>query len=55
MAKTPKELRPKSTEPYHKQETARNMTEDTMQAAWKDITDNGYTAEDGEERTAACR
>ena len=34
MAKTPK-----STEPYSKQETSRRMTEDTMQAAWKDITE----------------
>ena len=40
MAKTPKDLRPKSTEPYSKQETStRRMTEDTMQPAWKDITE----------------
>ena len=39
MAKTPK--RPKSTELYSKQETSttRIMTEDTMQATWKDITE----------------
>ena len=40
MAKTQKDLRPKSTEPYSKQETStRRMAEETMQAAWKDITE----------------
>ena len=39
MVKTPKELKPKSTEPYLKQETARKMMEDTMQSAWIDITE----------------
>ena len=40
MAKTPKDLRPKWTEPYSKQETStRKMPEETMQAAWKDITE----------------
>ena len=36
MDKTPKELRPKSKEPYSKQETStiRIMTEDIMQAVW---------------------
>ena len=53
MAKTPKELRPKSTEPYHKQETARNMTEDTMQAAWKDITERLQRMERKELQQAA--
>ena len=53
MAKTPKEFRPKSTEPYHKQETARNMTEDTMQAAWKDITDRLQRMERKELQKAA--
>ena len=52
MAKTPKELRPKSAEPYHKQETARNM-EDTMQAAWKDITERLQRMERKELQQAA--
>ena len=52
MAKTPKELRPKSAEPYHKQVTARNM-EDTMQAAWKDITERLQRMERKELQQAA--
>ena len=51
MAKTPRDLRLKSTEPYSNQDTSRRMTEDIMQAAWKD---NREAAEDGKERGTAC-
>ena len=38
MVKTPKGGRPKSTELYIKQDAStKGMTEDTMQAAWKDV------------------
>ena len=54
MAKTVKDRRPKSTEPYPKQKTStRGMTVDPMQAAWKNITDRLQRMERKEENLKA--